>query len=76
LDEDHVVKQDQICRKIKEFLKDKIQERKISEGWIEEWLPTEYKRKYRGKGQSPVKLYNEQLLHLIECGRIVRMASL
>src|SRR5215831_4986148 len=24
LDEDHVVKQDQICRKIKEFLKDKI----------------------------------------------------
>jgi hypothetical protein len=59
LDEDHVVKQDQICRKIKEFLKDKIQERKISEGWIEECLPTEYKRKYKGKPKS-------QLNHLLK----------
>src|SRR5215469_6610104 len=59
LDEDHVVKQDQICRKIKEFLKDKIQQRKISEGWIEECLPTEYKRKYKGKPKS-------QLNHLLK----------
>src|SRR5215467_5299642 len=59
LDEDHVVKQDQICRKIKEFLKDKIQERKISEGWIEECLPTEYRRKYNGKLKS-------QLNHLLK----------
>ena len=34
------------CKKIKEILKDKIQEGKISEGWIEECLPREYKRKY------------------------------
>src|SRR5215469_14299261 len=59
LDEDHVVKQDQICRKIKEFLKDKIQERKISEGWIEECLPTEYKRKYKCRPKS-------QLNHLLK----------
>jgi len=23
-------------------------------------------------GQCPVKLYNEQLLHLIECGRMIK----
>jgi hypothetical protein len=46
LDEEHVEEQDKICKKIKEILKDKIQEGKISEGWIEECLPSEYKRKY------------------------------
>jgi hypothetical protein len=46
LDEEHVEDQDKICKKIKEILKDKIQEGKISEGWIEECLPREYKRKY------------------------------
>jgi len=46
LDEEHVEEQDKICKKIKEILKDKIQEGKISEGWIEECLPREYKRKY------------------------------
>jgi hypothetical protein len=40
-------------------LKDKIQERKISEGWIEECLPTEYKRKYKCKPKS-------QLNHLLK----------
>ena len=46
LDEEHVEQQAKICKKIKEILKDKIQEGKISEGWIEECLPREYKRKY------------------------------
>jgi hypothetical protein len=46
LDEGHVEEQTKICKKIKEILKDKIQEGKISEGWIEECLPSEYKRKY------------------------------
>jgi hypothetical protein len=46
LDEEHVEEQAKICKKIKEILKDKIQEGKISEGWIEECLPCEYKRKY------------------------------
>ena len=38
--------QSQICRKIKESLKDKITERKITKKWIEECLPKDYKRKY------------------------------
>ncbi len=46
IDEEHVEEQAKICKKIKEILKDKIQEGKISEGWIEECLPREYKRKY------------------------------
>ena len=46
LDEEHVEERAKICKKIKEILKDKIQEGKISEGWIEECLPREYKRKY------------------------------
>lgn len=36
----------QICRKIKEMLKDKIAEGKITGKWIEECLPQEYKRRY------------------------------
>jgi hypothetical protein len=36
----------QICRRIKWILKDKIKEGKITEKWIEECLPQEYKRKY------------------------------
>ena len=38
LDEEHIEEQDKICKKIKEILKDKIQEGEISEGWIEEWI--------------------------------------
>ena len=46
LDETKQCEQSQICRKIKEMLKDKITEGKITEKWIEECLPHEYKRKY------------------------------
>ena len=46
LDEAKQCKQSQICRKIKDILEDKIKESKISEKWIEECLPQEYKRKY------------------------------
>jgi len=46
LDETKECKQSQICRKIKEMLKDKIHEGKITGKWIEECLPQEYKRKY------------------------------
>ena len=35
-----------ICTKIKEILEDKIREGKITERWIEECLPSEYKRSY------------------------------
>ena len=46
LDETKQSEQTQICRKIKEMLKDKINEGKITGKWIEECLPQEYKRKY------------------------------
>ena len=46
LDESKQCEQDQICQRIKEILKDKIQERKITDKWIEECLPKEYKGKY------------------------------
>ena len=41
LDETKQSEQIQICRKIKEMLKDKINEGKITEKWIEECLPQE-----------------------------------
>ena len=46
LDETRQCEGTQICRKIKEMLKDKINEGKITGKWIEECLPQEYKRKY------------------------------
>jgi hypothetical protein len=35
-----------ICARIKEMLEDKVREGKITERWIEECLPSEYKRSY------------------------------
>jgi hypothetical protein len=49
LDETQQCEQCQISRKIKEMLKDKINEGKITGKWIEECLPQEYKRKYTKK---------------------------
>jgi hypothetical protein len=46
LDETQRCEQCQISRKIKQMLKDKINEGKITRKWIEECLPQEYKRKY------------------------------
>jgi hypothetical protein len=46
LDETKRCEQSQICRIIKEILRDKIKEGKITEKWIEECLPQEYKRRY------------------------------
>jgi len=42
---------DQVSRKIKEILKDKISEGKITAKWIEDCLPPEYKRKYTTKSE-------------------------
>ena len=46
LDETRQCEETQICRKIKQMLKDKINKGKITGKWIEECLPQEYKRKY------------------------------
>jgi hypothetical protein len=46
LDENKICKQETICQAIKEILKEKISEGKISERYIESCLPTGYKRKH------------------------------
>ena len=45
----------QICRKIKEMLKEKIAEGKITAKWIEECLPREYKRRYNNNNNNNIK---------------------
>ena len=44
LDEEQICKQETICQTIKEILKEKIAEGKISERYIENCLPIEYKK--------------------------------
>jgi hypothetical protein len=60
LDENEGYERNQICRKIKEKLQDKIKERKITERWIEECLPQEYKRRYSKSEVSSVSSENKQ----------------
>lgn len=54
LDKDKICKEDEICNRIKEYLKDEIQNGKITSRWIEGCLPKEYKRKYEKKEKSEV----------------------
>ena len=51
LDESKLCERDQVSRKIKKILKDKIEEGKITEKWIEDCLSSEYKRKYTPKSE-------------------------
>ena len=51
LDESKQCERDQVSRKIKEILKDKIREGKITAKWIEECLSPEYTRKYTPKSE-------------------------
>jgi ParB-like nuclease domain len=46
LDERELCERNQISRTVKKILKDKIQEGKVTEKWIEECLAPEYKRQY------------------------------
>jgi hypothetical protein len=46
LDEGHICERNQICRRIKDTLKDKIKQGHITGKWIEDCLPANYKRKY------------------------------
>ena len=51
LDECKQCEQSQICISIKQILEDKIKQGKISEKWIEDCLPKEYKRKYTNQSE-------------------------
>jgi len=46
LDEEGVCERNEISRTLKKILRDKIQNGKVAEKWIEECLPPEYKRTY------------------------------
>ena len=46
LDEEGVCERNEISRTLKKILRDKIQKGKVTEKWIEECLPPEYKRTY------------------------------
>jgi hypothetical protein len=46
MDELQLCQKDEISRRIKDILKDKIDQDQITAKWIEECLPQEYKRKY------------------------------
>ena len=51
LDENKLCERNQISRKIKNILGDKIKEGKVTGKWVEECLPSEYKRKYITKSE-------------------------
>jgi hypothetical protein len=61
MDETKQCRQDEICRKIKNELKEKIAQGKISEKWIEECLPKEYKRRYTKSELSSLSSSGELL---------------
>lgn len=61
MDETKQFRQDEICRKIKNELKEKIAQGKISEKWIEECLPKEYKRRYTKSELSSLSSSGELL---------------
>lgn len=54
MDEVKLCEKNQICRKIKGILKDKIKQGQVSDKWIEECLSEEYKRKYTKSEQTSV----------------------
>lgn len=58
LDESERCERTQISRKIKEILKDKINEGKITAKWIHECLPSEYKREYSKRELSSLSKNN------------------
>ena len=55
----------QICRRIKGILKNKIREGKITERWIEECLPQEYKRNYNKSEQTSLSRKAKKLQEIM-----------
>jgi Ni,Fe-hydrogenase I large subunit len=63
LDEEEVCERNEISRTLKKILRDKIQNGKVTEKWIEECLPPEYKRTYvKSELSSLSKQKNRQVV--------------
>ena len=70
LDREKVCEQNKISQIIKEILKDKIKEGKITAKWIEQCLPTEYKRKYSIKSEeSSLSTKKQGLISITNAGK-------
>jgi hypothetical protein len=77
LDESKSCERDQVSRKIKEILKDKIKEGKISAKWIEDCLPPEYKRKYTTKSEvSSLSKENQKEIVVDASGNSIESAAI
>jgi len=73
LDEGGLCERNQISRTIKKILKDKIQEGKVTEKWIEECLAPEYKRKYTKSEPSSLskQQHKQQIIEVSTEGKQV-----
>jgi hypothetical protein len=73
LDEGGLCERNQISRTIKKILKDKIQEGKVTEKWIEECLAPEYKRQYTKSESSSLSTEepNQQIIKVSTEGKQV-----
>jgi hypothetical protein len=70
MDETKHCKQDEICRKIKLKLREQIIKGKITERWIEDCLPKEYKRKYQqSKSELTSPSRSGKLLSVVDTQR-------
>jgi hypothetical protein len=74
-DENKLYERNQICRKIKEKLQDKIKEAKITEKWIEDCLPHEYKRRYTKSELTSLSNANKQVLSIIDTQEVKSYAG-
>ena len=70
LDEESLCERSKISQLIKKILKDKIQEGKITEKWIEECLPKEYKRKYTIKSEQ--SSLSKKKVSITNAGQIIQ----
>jgi hypothetical protein len=68
LDEGRLCERSQISRTLKKILRDKIQEGKVTEKWIEECLPPEYKRMYVKSELSSLSKQKKQQLVGVSTG--------
>jgi hypothetical protein len=73
LDESEQCERSQICRKIKEILKDKINEGKITAKWIHECLPGEYKREYDKRELSSLSKNNSMIRNSTEQDKVMQI---
>ena len=70
LDEEGLCERNEISRTLKKILRDKIQEGKVTEKWIEECLPPEYKRTYvKSELSSLSKQKKRQLVEVSAGGK-------